>query len=96
MTSANKNIGDAYLLVWKFSNNKNANIETLIELKKETTNYINCRTMAVLSYLKIITRINQDPRILKYKDLPEMKQKLSNYNINMGFGLMSVGQLKVR
>jgi class 3 adenylate cyclase len=88
--STNKNIGDAFLLVWKFSNNINTNNQTLIELKKEGTKYITCQTMAdmaVLSYLKILIRINRDPRILKYNELPEIKEKLLNYKINMGFGL---------
>jgi class 3 adenylate cyclase len=88
--AANKNIGEAFLLVWKFANNPNANKETLIELKGQGSKYVNCQTMAdmaVLAYLKIIKKINRDKKILSYKDLPEMKEGLPNYKIKMGFGL---------
>jgi class 3 adenylate cyclase len=89
--AANKNIGDAFLVVWKFANNKNANKDTRIQLdKKFGDKSINCQCMAdmaVLAYLKIISRINRDRRILAYMEDPGIKEKLPYYKVNMGFGL---------
>ena len=90
--AANKNIGDAFLMVWKFSSKASARRDTLIEFdsKKKAGMFRSCQTqadMAVLGYLKVIIRINKDNRILAYKDNPEIKEKLHNYKVNMGFGL---------
>jgi class 3 adenylate cyclase len=89
--AANKNIGDAFLMVWKFSNKFNARRDTLIEYdSKKNATLRSCQTqanMAVLGYLKIIIRINKDNRILSYKENPEIKEKMHNYKVNMGFGL---------
>jgi class 3 adenylate cyclase len=93
--AANKNIGDAFLMVWKFSSasdvRRDSQIDADFKRNTITAKYNrDCQTqadMAVLGYLKTIVRINKDNRILVYKDHPEIKERLPNYKVNMGFGL---------
>ena len=91
--AANKNIGDAFLMVWKFSNAKDAGRDTFLDLEKKIGGKnFTCQTqadMAVLGYLKIIIRINKDNRILKYNKNEMIKKRIinNNFKVNMGFGL---------
>lgn len=48
------------------------------------TNIADC---SVLSFLNIIIKINRDLRILSYRYNEDIKQKIENYKVNMGFGL---------
>jgi class 3 adenylate cyclase len=99
--AANKNIGDAFLLVWRLSN-----VATFLSKKKSSIfesrrdnrisvasinfKMITTQIMAdlsVLAFLKIIIRINKDRRILAYQNEPKIITSLPGYKVNMGFGL---------
>lgn len=90
--SANKNIGDAFLLVWKFYdskeieamdnagqrfNNKNISLENQI-----------IADTSVFSFLKIIAKLNKYNHILKYKENEELQRRCDgNFACRMGFGI---------
>lgn len=84
--AANKNIGDAFLLVWKF---REEDLETdsgelvLVPCNEVTQT----ADMSVLSFLKIIARINKSVKLAKYREYPELNQRMPNYRVRMGFGL---------
>lgn len=89
--AANKNIGDAFLLVWKFpeecleesiGTDKRKNITVNDSLKVSQI-----ADMALLSFLKIMAAINKDPTILKYREHEGLKAVMPNYKVQMGFGL---------
>jgi hypothetical protein len=67
--AANKNIGEAFLLVWKF--HKPSEIEEM-DKKQNYNNKKIClknqiiADLSVLSFLKIIAKINKFNHILKY------------------------------
>lgn len=84
--SANKNIGDAFLLVWKFPKTEIEDDQGELKLKKTRT-VKNITDLALIAFLKIICAINQEPKFLKYRSHPKLNERIHNYQIKMGFGL---------
>jgi hypothetical protein len=63
--SANKNIGDAFLLVWKFHNDDVVE-EDNHELKLKEENRVHqIADMSIISFLKIIAKINKSAKLFK-------------------------------
>eukprot|EP01017_Pseudomicrothorax_dubius_P037584 TRINITY_DN5527_c0_g1_i2.p1 TRINITY_DN5527_c0_g1~~TRINITY_DN5527_c0_g1_i2.p1 ORF type:complete len:896 (+),score=228.61 TRINITY_DN5527_c0_g1_i2:84-2771(+) len=89
--SANKNIGDAFLLVWKFS-------EEFTEedpVKPGDLRVKDCpqtRQLAdesLIAFLKIMSRINTSAKLERYRHHEGLIERLKKgyYNVTMGFGL---------
>jgi hypothetical protein len=76
--SANKNIGDAFLLVWKFR-------ETTFADHKEYNTRL--ADMALFSFVKIIAKINKFSHILEYRQDKGLNERMPGYAVKMGFGL---------
>ncbi|OMJ77930.1 hypothetical protein SteCoe_22364 [Stentor coeruleus] len=86
--AANKNIGDAFLLVWKFHNEE----LFLNEDDKIVRNPVSKRAqylpdVTLISFLKILAKVNKDPTILKYRTNQKLLQRMPNYEVKMGFGM---------
>ena len=95
----NKNLGDSFLLTWKFKDYKKEN--TLNENKNTfdiltSTNNINdsfdkkseLADCALLGFLNILKKINKSRIILSYRKDPDLIKKFGNkYSVQMGFGL---------
>lgn len=85
--AANKNIGDAFLMVWKINQttNENPSSEEIFNNNKSLTF---AADQALLGFLTTIKRLSKYPHILAYKHNPEIKNRVGkNYRVNMGFGL---------
>jgi len=138
--ATNKNIGDAFLMVWKLPNDFNQSLfqvetkdsgspismnhiiknssnseskKNLIHLKIRNPDEINSvikkdiigkvansdvnlkisievnkiADSAVFGFLKVIAKINRDLKILAYRENEDIKSKIENFKVNMGFGL---------
>ena len=86
--AANKNIGDAFLMVWKFNTDEFFLDQDGTIIRNPTSrkaNYI--PDLALLSFLKILAKINKDPVMLKYRSYQKLTQRMPNYEVKMGFGL---------
>jgi class 3 adenylate cyclase len=84
--ATNKNIGDAFLNIWKFPE-LNPNKETY---KISPTNIYSqvVADKAVLSFLYIIRSIKLSQDILEYSDDKRIKKAFPHgYKVNMGFGI---------
>lgn len=87
--STNKNIGEAFLCVWKFFDPE--------EIKNMEGGYNNkyigrenqiIADLSVYSYLKVIAKLNKYDHILKYNNDRRLRHRLSNkFKVRMGFGL---------
>jgi hypothetical protein len=66
--AANKNIGDAFLLVWKINESKyKINTDGTISWLDEV--YLsNISDSSVFGFLKILAKMNREPTILKYRE----------------------------
>ena len=87
MGSANKNIGDAFLLVWKFDKKhtiKNAKGELVLLNNREVNQIVD---LALVAFLKIIIQINKSSKLRQYKKNRMLNQRIPNYAVKMGFGL---------
>ena len=65
--SANKNLGDAYLLVWKFPHPEDFKQKGPIEDRKFTFDNRNVADMSIFAFLKVLARINKYKHIKKYR-----------------------------
>mmetsp|Transcript_29512 Transcript_29512/g.44865 ORF Transcript_29512/g.44865 Transcript_29512/m.44865 type:complete len:209 (+) Transcript_29512:2044-2670(+) len=87
--STNKNIGEAFLCVWKFDNpleielmeGKYNNLEICIENKI-------IADLSVYAFLKCIAKLNKYEHILKYNEDERLLNMLGDdFKVRMGFGL---------
>lgn len=86
--NANKNIGDAFLLVWKFPESVlqyNEDSKSFILAKDQYVNQL--ADMSVISFLKIIGEIHRNPKVLKYKQHEGLNSRMPGFAVKMGFGL---------
>ena len=86
---ANKNIGDAFLLVWKFENNcleytPEGELAGLIKNSKQVSEMVDC---SVIAFLKILSKVHKSAKLDKYRKNPGLNKRIKNYCVKMGFGL---------
>lgn len=89
---ANKNIGDAFLLVWKVDGNFEAEEDPAskeaVEHRAEVENRRNvCCELAVLSFVQILIDLNRNASLNPYNNHPGLKARIKNFKIRMGLGL---------
>lgn len=92
MGSANKNIGDAFLLVWKINNKYTKKV---FDQKTKTTELIlsNIREvnqimdMALIAFIKIIIQIRKSKKLFVYSTNKDLNARMPNYSVKLGFGL---------
>lgn len=89
--SPNKNIGEAFLCVWKFYDSEE--IEQM-EIMGKYSNYNMSKEnkivadLSVYSFLKVIAKINKYEHILEYNEMQSIKDRTNDeFRVRMGFGL---------
>ena len=84
--SANKNIGDAFLLVWK---QPKPITEYMSQTKTNQQNVMTCLAdLALIAFLKIYCEINRAFKLVKYVEDKRIKKHVDeNFKVRMGFGL---------
>jgi class 3 adenylate cyclase len=86
--SANKNIGDAFLLVWKLPEEDtefNTKLNNIV--CKPTVRAGQTAEMAMISFLKCFAGINKSRNLYKYRSYEKLNERMPNYSVKMGFGL---------
>lgn len=87
----NKNIGDAFLLVWKFEDE-----DTILDpytgemmVDKENPRVSSLTELAVFSFLKLPVALSRANKLAKYRKNPGLLERLktSTFNVKMGFGM---------
>ena len=95
--ATNKNIGESFLNVWKFYNevpvrDKDGNLTTqkkdnLLEIDPTNPMVAITADSACLACLRVIMKINKSFNILNYSHNEEILNRISNFKLNMGFGI---------
>ena len=88
--SANKNIGDAFLLVWKFQNPKEIEeMDLMNDYNNTNISHDNqvIADMSVFSFVKIIAKINKYHHIIEYNNNEKLLEAMPDFKVRMGFGL---------
>mmetsp|Transcript_3356 Transcript_3356/g.3959 ORF Transcript_3356/g.3959 Transcript_3356/m.3959 type:complete len:579 (+) Transcript_3356:944-2680(+) len=86
--AANKNIGDAFLLVWKLPDEDTEwNSKLNNRVAKPTVRAGQTAEMATISFLKCFAGINKSRNLYKYRSYEKLNERMPNYSVKMGFGL---------
>eukprot|EP01017_Pseudomicrothorax_dubius_P002834 TRINITY_DN10243_c0_g1_i2.p1 TRINITY_DN10243_c0_g1~~TRINITY_DN10243_c0_g1_i2.p1 ORF type:complete len:923 (-),score=216.37 TRINITY_DN10243_c0_g1_i2:139-2907(-) len=85
--SANKNIGDAFLLVWKIPETEEERNADGHQGLRNTRTVRNLADLSLIAFMKIWAQINRSPVLNTYRSKPELIKRLPNYRVKMGFGL---------
>eukprot|EP00359_Climacostomum_virens_P001583 CAMPEP_0204898930 /NCGR_PEP_ID=MMETSP1397-20131031/1560_1 /ASSEMBLY_ACC=CAM_ASM_000891 /TAXON_ID=49980 /ORGANISM="Climacostomum Climacostomum virens, Strain Stock W-24" /LENGTH=799 /DNA_ID=CAMNT_0052066823 /DNA_START=1252 /DNA_END=3651 /DNA_ORIENTATION=- len=85
--AANKNIGDAFLLVWKFEEECLIRKGNEVEIDPSSVQAKHLAELSLLSFMKICAKINRYPECLKYRSHPGLNKRMPGYEVKMGFGL---------
>ena len=86
--AANKNIGDAFLLVWKMPDEKYTIDETDNSVEFIDKNYISILAdFALISFMKIQAKLNREKKCLDYRKEQRLLVRMKDYKVKMGFGL---------
>lgn len=83
----NKNIGDAFLLVWKFHHSnviRHENGDLDLDGSLKVTALVD---MAVFSFVKIMADLYQNKGLDKYRRNPKLIQRIPGFRVRMGLGL---------
>jgi class 3 adenylate cyclase len=84
----NKNIGDAFLLVWKFPQSEvYTGLNGDLCFSKDSYLINNYAESALIAILKIIYKMSRDQRIVAYSENAKLIAKMPDYRVKMGFGL---------
>lgn len=71
--AANRNIGDAFLIVWRMRERKDHDSRV--------------GDMSVISFVQVVAAINKSPVLKEYNAHPALLARLPNYRVSLGFGL---------
>jgi class 3 adenylate cyclase len=87
--AANKNVGDAFLLVWRFSELQNMFMadEYDQEFPESNKKITRIADLALLSFFKIIAKLNKSPKLCQYREHPKLRERIKNYKVKLGFGI---------
>jgi class 3 adenylate cyclase len=83
----NKNIGDAFLLVWKLEEDDVIRSGNEVEINPESMHARYLADLSLLAFMKICAKVNRYPEILKYRNHVKLNERMPNYQVKMGFGL---------
>ena len=84
--SPNKNVGDAFLIVWKFDPSDVEEDKQNIRLK-DTPTAARMADMAAISFILTIAAINKSKKIARYRDNPALNERMPNYRVRIGYGI---------
>lgn len=86
--AANKNIGDAFLLVWKFDEDSQYLDEETDEISLIPSNKVNqlC-DMSMISFLKIMAALKRSRKMKVYSKHEGLNKRMPGYTVKLGYGL---------
>lgn len=74
MGHPNKNVGEAFLLVWRISS-------CTKEMRPKTAG------LAILSFVKVVVELARDWQLAEYRTHPALLARLPNFRVSLGYGL---------
>lgn len=87
--SANKNIGDAFLLVWKFPEHVTLDmVEDVVFHGADCPHEISeVADKALASFVVIVAALRRSARLAEYRKNKVLNERIPNFEVKMGFGL---------
>ncbi len=84
---ANKNIGEAFLMVWKFQPEDVKKKGKSVKLRRWSKNKSIVADLALFGFLKVVAKISKTDKILDYSRNEVLLGVVPNFKVRMGFGL---------
>lgn len=85
--AANKNIGDAFLLVWKLDK-EDLFTDDEGELRaKDCLRVSALADMALVSFILLVSSLRKSSKMVKYNDHTGLNERMPNYEVKLGLGL---------
>jgi|APSaa5957512535_1039671.scaffolds.fasta_scaffold285042_1 class 3 adenylate cyclase len=86
--AANKNVGDAFLLVWKILEEDHITDKITGELSVKVCSRVNqlC-DMAVISFLLLKSALKKSRKMIKYNNHKGLNERMPGYRVGLGLGL---------
>lgn len=72
--AANKNVGEAFLLVWRIG-------RYALELRSKIAD------LAVMSFIQVVAELSRNGQLAEYREHPALLARLPNFRVSLGFGL---------
>jgi len=72
--AANKNVGEAFLLVWRVGLYEDEHRPKIADL-------------SVMSFIQVLAATNRDYKLAEYREHPALLARSPNYRVSLGFGL---------
>jgi class 3 adenylate cyclase len=72
--AANKNLGEAFLLVWRIGRYAH-------QLRSKIAD------LAVMSFVQVVAELSRDGQLAEYREHPALLARLPNFRVSLGFGL---------
>lgn len=82
----NKNIGDAFLIVWKFMERDLEVVNDELRLRM-STRINDLADMAAFAFVMVIAAVNKSKKMAKYREYEDLNARMPNYRVKMGFGM---------
>ena len=85
--SANKNIGDAFLLVWKYRDSYYSKDSEGNLILKKNERVLNFSDFSLISFVKIQGCLFLSKKLYTYRSNPGLNARMPHYTVRMGYGL---------
>lgn len=86
--AANKNIGDAFLLVWKIEEEDQKYDPVTDEVSViESSRLGQLADMSVVSFILLISGLKKSRKMIKYNEHQGLNERMKNYQVKLGLGL---------
>lgn len=85
--AANKNVGDAFLFVWKLEKEDMYTDEFGTLQVRENSRISQIADMSVISFLLLISGLKKSKKLIKYKEHEGLNKRMPNYEVRLGMGL---------
>ena len=86
--NANKNIGDAFLLVWKIPEDDHVLDPKTKEYSVKNSSRVNqLADMTLISFLLLVSGLKRSRKMIKYNTHKGLNERMPGYEVKLGLGL---------
>jgi class 3 adenylate cyclase len=86
--AANKNIGDAFLLVWKIPEGDHVKDHKTNEFSVKICSRVNqLADMTLISFLLLVSGLKKSRKMIKYNTHKGLNERMPGYEVKLGLGL---------
>ena len=85
--AANKNVGDAFLFVWKLNEDDYYEDDKGVMKVKNNSRVSQIADMSVISFILLLAGLKKSRKMVKYREHEGLNKRMPNYDVRLGMGL---------